>query len=135
MCSVFGYVYSHQPNRHNAMKKIDKETLKLFKTPAKRNAWIKFQLSLQGDTLTSLAKRYGCHKQQPVKALTQPYPAWEKRFAKEFDIALWQLFPERYDPSGVPLRFSGKLCYRCHVNQINGNTLEPHGNSQNVAQS
>ncbi len=90
------------------MTRIDSKTKELFKDPLKRRAWVIYQLSLKGQSLASLARRHGQSRQAPGAALSEPYPAWEKRIAHEIGIEVHILFPERYDTHGKPNRIRGR---------------------------
>lgn len=115
---------------------IDTETQKIIADPMKRKAWVRYQLELKGLSLASLAKRWGNTRQQPQRALYSPYPLWEKRLAEELGLTPQQLFPERYDADGLPIRMTGGLlCNRCHVTLRNSTTESVDNNTQNVAQS
>ncbi len=74
----------------------------------KRRAWVIYQLSLKRQSLASLSRKYGHDRTAAGKALSAPYPAWEKRIAHALDIEPQQLFPERYDADGQPNRTGGR---------------------------
>jgi len=90
------------------MRKIDSATKQLFKDPAKRRAWVIYQLSLQGRSLASLARDHGYERTAPKAALSRPWPKWERFIAEAVGVPVHVLFPERYAPTGERLIRMGR---------------------------
>ena len=65
-----------------AMTQIDNATKKLLRDPVKRRAWVNYQLSLRGESLASLARRYGVDRRTPRRAFCVPYPRMEQAIAR-----------------------------------------------------
>ena len=91
-----------------AMSKLDRATKKLFRDPAKRRAWVVYQLNLRGESLASLARRYGLDRKTPGRALSVPYPRMERAIAEAVGVPVHILFPERYAPNGERLIRMGR---------------------------
>lgn len=64
--------------------------------PVQRNEWIKFQLRMQGSSLSILARRLGVTRQAVRNALSAPYPKMERVIAAEIGVAPHEIWPERY---------------------------------------
>lgn len=90
------------------MMKIDTETKTLFNDPAKRRAWVIYQLNLRGESLASLARRIGLTRTAPSYALRKPYPKMERAIADAVDVPVHVLFPDRYAPNGERLIRMGR---------------------------
>ena len=76
--------------------------------PAKRRAWIKYQLELAGYTLSSLARELGVSRHAPKLALDRPYPRMERAIAEKIGVAPHVIWTERYDENGLPNRTIGR---------------------------
>lgn len=87
---------------------FDSTTKRILKDPKKRASWIIYQLKLRGESLASLARKFGNTRQIPTAALRKPYPLWEKRIADAIGVMPQDLFPERYDSEGLPNRNIGR---------------------------
>lgn len=90
------------------MTKIDKATRELLADPAKRRAWVIYQLQLQGRALASVAADHSVSRQCIYSAFSAPYPRMEKLIAEALDLTPQQVFPERYDSDGLPARKKGR---------------------------
>lgn len=90
------------------MTKLNKATKKLFRDPAKRRAWVIYQLSLRGQSLASLARRLGVTRTTPGYALSKPYPRMERAIAEAVEVPVHVLFPDRYAPNGERLIRMGR---------------------------
>ncbi len=86
-----------------AMTKIDSATRRLFHDPAKRRAWVIYQLSLQGESLASLARAHGLDRTAPGQALAKPWPRMERILARAVGVPVQELFPDRWHPDGTRL--------------------------------
>lgn len=80
------------------------DTTSIPTDPKIRREWIKFQLAIRGHSLSTLAREHNKTRQQPQAALRKPYPKWERIIAAALDLEPHQLWPERYDQNGEPLR-------------------------------
>ncbi len=73
-----------------------------------RREWIKFQLRVQGSSLSAIARELGVTRHAPRLALVKPYPKMERVIAEKLGIAPQELWPERYDENGHPNRTKGR---------------------------
>ncbi|MEG7521985.1 MAG: helix-turn-helix domain-containing protein [Chromatiales bacterium] len=90
------------------MNHIDLPAKAVIRDPKHRAGWIIYQLKLRGESLASVARKYGKRRQLPTMALRVPYPLWEKRIADMLELTPQELFPERYDRNGLPNRPMGR---------------------------
>lgn len=90
------------------MLKIDRTTRTLLKDPHKRRGWIIYQLTLQGRSLASVARKAGVRRQTLYQVFLKPYPRMEKVLADALAMTPQHLFPERYDADGLPVRRMGR---------------------------
>lgn len=88
------------------MDKINDETTQLLSIPAKRRAWVIYQLLLEGRSLADVARGAGVKRQTLYHAFTRPYPRMEFIIASALGMTPQQLFAERYGSDGLPLRRS-----------------------------
>lgn len=88
--------------------KLDTSIQRILADPKKRQAWVIYQLKLQGQTLASVARDAGVAKQQTQKAMSAPYPRMEKIIADALGLTPQVLFPDRYDADGLPCRRRGR---------------------------
>lgn len=66
-----------------------------------RSAKIKYELALRSLTLAELERRHGLYKGQCVNALARPDEAGERAIAKALGKPPQELWPERFDATGV----------------------------------
>lgn len=104
-----------------AMTRLDTATRHLFRDPAKRRAWVVYQLRLQGRSLASVAREMGVNRSAPGHALRSPYPRMERAIAEAVGVPVHELFPERYDPSGERLIRMGRPCRKVSIHESNSN--------------
>ena len=76
--------------------------------PAKRRAWIKYQLELAGYSLSSLARELGVSRHAPKLALDRPYPRMERAIAEKIGVGPHTIWTERYGEDGLPNRTIGR---------------------------
>lgn len=76
--------------------------------PAKRRAWVKYQLHLQGRSMARIAASAGVERCTLYWVFKRPYPRMEQVIATALDLTPQQLFPERYGPDGLPNRPVGR---------------------------
>ncbi len=88
--------------------RIDNRTKQLLSNPETRRAWVLYQLTLQGESLASVARRAKVSRQAMQKVLTYPYPKMEKVLADFLGLPPMVLFPDRYDRHGLPNRRRGR---------------------------
>ena len=88
--------------------RIDSDTKAIFNDPAKRRAWVIYQLNLRGQSLASLARRLGLTRTTPSYALSKPYPKMERAIAEAVEVPVHVLFPDRYAPNGERLIRMGR---------------------------
>lgn len=90
------------------MRQIDTRTQQLFKDPLKRRAWVKYQIQLQGRSMSEVAAGAGVDRRTLYQTFLRPYPRMEKVIADAVDLSPQVLFPERYDNDGLPCRPMGR---------------------------
>ncbi|MCO6440530.1 MAG: helix-turn-helix domain-containing protein [Nitrococcus mobilis] len=89
------------------MIKLNTATKQLLKDPRKRRGWVIYQLTLRGSSLADVARQSGVRRQTLYMAFERPYPRMESLIAAALDLTPAQLWPERYDADGLPLRQRG----------------------------
>lgn len=89
------------------MTTIDTATKRLLANPKKRHAWIIYQLLLKNLTMADLARETGVGRQTIYHVFKRPYPRMEQVVAKALGVTPQELFSERYDSDGLPLRRKG----------------------------
>ena len=90
------------------MKHVDSTTRQLFTNPAKRRAWVKYQIHMQGRTMSAVADEAGVKRQTLYQAFQRSYPRMEKIIADAVGLEPAVLWPERYDEHGLPLYRMGR---------------------------
>ncbi len=90
------------------MKHLDSTTRQLFTDPAKRRAWVKYQIHMQGRTMSAVADEAGVKRQTLYQAFQRSYPRMEKIIADAVGLEPAVLWPERYDEHGLPLYRMGR---------------------------
>jgi lambda repressor-like predicted transcriptional regulator len=70
--------------------------------PAKRWAWIQWQLKSNGRTFAAIAESEGVNKDTLSKAKNARYPRMERALSEAVGVAVHVLFPDRYDEHGMP---------------------------------
>lgn len=90
------------------MIKIDSHTKKLLQDKKKRQAWIIYQVALQGRSLAAVAREAGVRRQTLYQVFQVPYPRMEKIISDALELEPKVLFPDRYDADGLPLRKMGR---------------------------
>lgn len=71
---------------------------------AARRAWIVFMLRLRGTSLRQLSLADNKHSNSYAVALWKPYPNGEKVIASALQMDPAQIWPERYDSDGAPIK-------------------------------
>jgi Ner family transcriptional regulator len=72
--------------------------------PAQLRAWIKYRLELSGTNLQQLAERNHLSRNAVRAALSRSYPRAEAIIAKALGMKPADIWPDRYDEYGLPLR-------------------------------
>lgn len=89
---------------------LDDHTKDLLADPKRRRDWVIYQLRLQGRSMADVAQK----AEPPVRRQTlynvflRPYPRMEKLVADAVGLRPEQVFPERYDRNGLPVRRMGR---------------------------
>ena len=91
-----------------AMVTIGRETKKILRDPKKRQAWVIYQISLQGRSLAEVARNAGVRRQTLYQVFQRFYPRMEKIIADALGLEARVLWPERYDTDGLPIRCMGR---------------------------
>lgn len=112
------------------MRQIDTRTQQLFKDPFKRRAWVKYQIQLQGKSMSEVAAGAGVDRRTLYQTFLRPYPRMEKVIADAVDLTPQVLFPERYDADGLPCRPMGRP-KKSTVKTIQNTTARSGCNVQN----
>lgn len=86
------------------MTTIDQQTKKLLRDPKKRQAWIIYQVSLQGRSVAAIGRDHGVPRKTMYRVFHYRYPRIEKIIADALEMRPQELFPERYDADGLPIK-------------------------------
>jgi len=78
------------------------------KEPTERWEWIKYQLRLKGYSLRRLGKEYGVTHGAVDAVSNQHLPKWERIVADKIGLLPQEIWPERYDKNGLPIRHSSR---------------------------
>lgn len=70
----------------------------------RRWEWIKFQLRVRGTNFAELARTNGLNERAIRNAKHRPYPRVERAIAQALGLQPVQLWPERWNSNGSPLR-------------------------------
>ena len=66
--------------------------------------WIKFQLRVRGTCFADLARIHGLNERAIRNAKQRPYPRVERAIADALGLKPQQLWPERWNANGSPIR-------------------------------
>ncbi|MGQ0530556.1 MAG: helix-turn-helix domain-containing protein [Panacagrimonas sp.] len=96
--------------------RTDNALRSILKDPRKRRSWVLYQLQLEGRNLSDLAAENGVTRQCIYHAFRVPYPRMEMLVATAVGLTPQQLFSERYDADGLPIRRKGRppIKVSCH---------------------
>lgn len=104
----------------------DRNIKELLSDPAKRSAWVGFQLKLKGESFATIGRRAGVTRQAVRQAMYKQNPRMELIIADILDMRAADLFPERYDAAGQPIRCSlgrpKKLIVKCSSFSVHRNS-------------
>jgi Ner family transcriptional regulator len=78
----------------------------------KHAARLKFELAMRGLTCAQIERRHRLYKGQCRKALYEPDEAGERAIAQALGQTPQELWPERFDPTGVRLIPQPRANYR-----------------------
>ncbi|WP_426111254.1 helix-turn-helix domain-containing protein [Pseudomonas sp. DSP3-2-2] len=70
----------------------------------RRWEWIKFQLRVRGTNLAELAREHKLNERAIRNAKLRPYPRVERAIALALGLKPIQLWPERWNVDGTPIR-------------------------------
>lgn len=70
------------------------------KEPAKRRAWVIFQLRCRHSSFAKVARNLGVSTSAIAAAMSVPSERAEQAIAKEIGLRVEALFPERFDEQG-----------------------------------
>lgn len=79
-------------------------TTKIPTDPAQLWEWIKFQLRLRGSSLAQIGQELNIPRQSVHNAKRVRYPRVERAIAEKLDVAPRDIWPDRWNPDGAPLR-------------------------------
>jgi Ner family transcriptional regulator len=82
------------------------ENLNIQKQATERWEWCKYQLRLKGYSLRRLGKEHGVTGKAVEAVLRQNAPKWERIIAEIIGKSAPEIWPERYDNAGLPIRHS-----------------------------
>lgn len=85
----------------------DDRTRRILADPEKRHAWVIYELRVKGLTLADLARQAGVHRVVLYQVWQKRYPRMQSLVAGALDMLPQDLFPERYDEKGLPLKWLG----------------------------
>lgn len=74
----------------------------VLRDPARRWSWLVAHLKGRGTCLAKVARRMEVTRAAVQGAKYKPYPRVEAAIARELNVAVQTLFPDRYDADGVP---------------------------------
>lgn len=83
----------------------DARTRNILADPEKRHAWVMNALRLKGLTLADVARDGGVHRVALYHVWQKRYPRMQSLLAAALDMRPQDLFPERYDADGLPLKW------------------------------
>lgn len=93
-------------NVHNTRQKIlDQEPAASEARAGLHPADIKAALEKKGLNLSELSRRCGYHPTAAGRALREPWPAVEQIIGEAIGLAPKDIWPDRYDDNGVPLKY------------------------------
>ncbi|HFQ91597.1 MAG TPA: nucleotide excision repair protein [Chromatiales bacterium] len=90
------------------MSRTGRPPERILKDPRKRQAWVIYQISLQGRSLAELARGAGVRRQTLYQAFHRHYPRMERIIAEAVGLEPKTLWPERYDADGQPAKRRGR---------------------------
>lgn len=92
----------------SAMTDNDRPPKRIIANPAKRRAWVIYQLAIRGRSVAAIGQQAGVVRQTIYRVWDRPYPRMERLLADALDMRPQDLFPERYDADGLPNRKPGR---------------------------
>jgi Ner family transcriptional regulator len=80
---------------------LDAKTKSFLHDPIARWNWIRFQLSIKGLSISSVAREHGVRSQTLSSCRNQPYPKMEKIIAEKIGYSEKEIFPDRFNTDGT----------------------------------
>lgn len=77
--------------------------------PDRRWEWIKFQLRMENTSLAKIARDLNVTGSAVKNAKRLPYPSVERAISAALGLAPAQIWPERWDSNGTPVRYRPNL--------------------------
>ena len=90
-------------SEHNMTRELTPRDIKLLRDPETRKHWVRYQLFLQGTTMSKLAQANGITRTCLYTVWRRTYPKMEKLIANALGLEPHQMFPERYQSNGLPI--------------------------------
>lgn len=84
---------------------LDQDEKFLTENGAWHSARIKAELQVRGLSLAELSRRHGYSATAAGRALRVPWPEMERLIAEAIGVAPQAIWPDRYSPDGVPLKY------------------------------
>lgn len=76
--------------------------------------WVKFQLRLRGSSLARIGQELSIPRQSVNNAKRVRYPRVERAIARKLDMAPRDIWPDRWQPDGAPVRDRPNMGERKH---------------------
>lgn len=89
--------------------------------------WVKFQLRLRGSSLAQIGQELGIPRQSVHNAKRVRYPRVERAIARKLEMTPWDIWPDRWNPDGAPLR------ERPNMGECKHNSSSQHTKSNAIA--
>ncbi|SDK30596.1 helix-turn-helix domain-containing protein [Billgrantia gudaonensis] len=89
--------------------------------PEQRWEWLKFQLRLRQTSLAQVADELQVTRNAVLNAKYSPYPRMERAIAKRLGLSPVEIWPERWNADGTPVRQRPNRAEKCA-------TLQPRNN-------
>lgn len=86
---------------------IDDRLRQILACPEKRHAWALYQLRIRGLSVAELSRQAGVNRSAVYAAWQRRYPRMQAIIAAAIDMRPQDLFPERYDADGLPIKWLG----------------------------
>ena len=80
---------------------LDAQTKSFLHDPVARWKWIRFQLSIKGQSISSIARQHGVRSQTLSSCRNQPYPRMERIIAENIGCSEKEIFPDRFNDDGT----------------------------------
>lgn len=84
---------------------LSERSRQILADPTKRPSWIIFELGLRGLNLANIGRELGVSRTTIYRVWEIRYPKMQAAIAEALGMLPQDLFPERYDENGLPLKF------------------------------